>query len=172
MVDNGLTKETAAYFFGILGIAGSVGKVFLGYLSDIYGRERVNTFGAGLAMTGILCLIYVDISPELFPLLFALLFGLGYGAAAPLLPSLVADIFLGKSFGVIFAMVSFGGGIGGATGSYVAGLLFDLTQTYTIPFAVFILSLATSAILIWLAAPRQVRRMVKAIDSQNSLPVS
>jgi MFS family permease len=123
-------------------------------------------------MTGILCLIHASSSPELLPLLFALLFGLGYGAAAPLLPSLVADIFLGKSFGVIFAMVSIGGGIGGATGSYIAGLLFDLTRTYSIPFAVFILCLATSAILIWLAAPRQVRRMVKTIDSQNSLPAS
>ena len=34
-----------------------MGKIVLGYLSDLYGRERVNTLGVGLAMTGIICLI-------------------------------------------------------------------------------------------------------------------
>ena len=162
MVDDGLAKESAAYFFGILGMAGSVGKIILGYLSDLYGRERVNTLGAAMAAIGIMCLISVNAAPAILPLCFALFFGLGYGAAAPLLPSVTADIFLGKSFGVIFAMISIGGGAGGATGSYVAGLLFDLTKTYTIPFTFFILCLCSSVTLVWLAGPRQVRQMVKA----------
>lgn len=162
MVDDGLAKETAAYFFGILGMAGSVGKIILGYLSDLYGRERVNTLGAMLAVAGVFCLIGAGYAPAILPLLFALFFGLGYGAAAPLLPSLTADLFLGKSFGVIFAMIAIGGGAGGATGSYTAGLLFDITRTYTIPFTVFVICLCTSATLIWLVGPRKVRRMVRA----------
>ncbi len=162
MVDKGLTKETAVYFFGILGITGAGSKVLLGYLSDLFGRERINTLGASLASLGIVCLIYTQNVAGLFPLLFAVLFGIGYSVAAPLLPAIIADIFLGKSFGVIFAMVSIGGGIGGASGSYVAGLLFDLSGSYTIPFLIFILALILSTGLIWLSGPRQVRRMVKA----------
>jgi len=161
MVGKGFTNEIAAYYFGIVGISGAVGKVLMGYLSDIYGRERVNSFGGGLAIIGILCLIHASSSSSLFLLLFAILFGIGYSVAAPLLPAIIADIFLGRSFGVIFATVSIGGGLGGATGSYLAGLLFDLTATYTIPFSIFIFSLIVSASLIWLAGPRQVRRMVK-----------
>ncbi|MCJ7772688.1 MAG: MFS transporter, partial [Desulfobacterales bacterium] len=57
MVDFGLKRENAAFFFGILGIMGSVGKIVLGYLSDVYGRERINTLGAILAVFGILSLI-------------------------------------------------------------------------------------------------------------------
>ncbi len=161
MVDKGLTKETAVYFFGILGITGSGGKILLGYLSDLYGRELINTLGAGLASIGILCLIHIESSPGVYPLLFAMLFGFGYSVAAPLLPAIIADIFLGGSFGVIFATVSIGGGIGGAAGSYVAGLLFDMFGNYTIPFITFIFALILAVVLIWLSAPRQVRRMIK-----------
>ena len=63
MVDFGLKRESAAYFFGILGIMGSVGKITLGYLSDVYGRERVNTLGAILAVAGILSLINISNAP-------------------------------------------------------------------------------------------------------------
>lgn len=162
MVDDGLDRETAAYFFGVLGIAGSVGKILMGYLSDIFGRERVNTLGVGLAIVGILCLMHVSIAPSILPLLFALMFGLGYGAAAPLLPSLSADIFQGSSFGLIFAMIAIGGGAGGAAGSFMAGLLYDISGTYNTPLTVFLASLCTSCTLIWLASPSKVRRLVRS----------
>lgn len=161
MVDFGLERVTAAYFFGILGIMGSAGKIVLGHLSDIYGREKINTLGSVLAGIGIISLIHINISSQIFPLLFAIFFGLGYGAAAPLLPSVCADIFIGKSFGLIFAMIAIGGGAGGATGSYMAGLLRDMSGTYIVPFAVFLLTLSIACMLIWLASPRKIRRMVK-----------
>ncbi len=162
MVDQGLARENAAFFFGILGIMGSVGKVLLGYLSDLYGRERINTLGVGVSILGIACLMHVAVLPALLPLLFAMLFGLGYGAAAPLLPSVCADIFQGRSFGLIFAMIGIGGGTGGALGSYTSGLLRDLTGAYNTPLGVFIGSLFISCTLIWLAAPRKVRKMVRS----------
>ena len=94
-------------------------------------------------------------------LLFAILFGLGYGAAAPLLPSVSADIFLGKSFGLVFAMICIGGGAGGSTGSFLTGLLRDIFGSYSLPFSLFYFCLSVSCILIWLAGPRKVRRMIR-----------
>ena len=58
MVDAGLARDKAAQYFGILGVAGSGGKVLFGYLSDRFGRERTNTLGGITAAVGILCLIY------------------------------------------------------------------------------------------------------------------
>ncbi len=161
MVDNGLERKHAAYFFGILGIAGSTGKIVLGYLSDLYGRERISTLGVFLAIVGIVCLINAGSAPSLLPFLFALAFGLGYGAAAPLLPSVCADIFLGNSFGLIFAAVAIGGGAGGASGSFMAGWLRDVSGNYAIPLSVFVGSLLTACLLLWLASPGKVRRMVR-----------
>ena len=161
MVEAGLTRDTAAFYFGILGIAGSVGKIFFGYLSDRFGRERVNTLGGVTAAVGILCLVYSAQVKSPLPVFFALLFGLGYGAAAPLLPSVSADIFIGRSFGLIFAMISIGSGAGGALGSLLSGVLRDVSGIYSIPLVICMLSLLISCMLVWIAAPRKVRRMVK-----------
>ena len=161
MVEAGLTRDTAAFYFGILGITGSVGKIFFGYLSDRFGRERVNTLGGITAAVGILCLVYSAQVKSPLPLFFALLFGLGYGAAAPLLPSVSADIFIGRSFGLIFAMISIGGGAGGALGSLLSGVLRDVSGIYSIPLVICMLSLLISCMLVWIAGPRKIRRMVK-----------
>jgi MFS family permease len=161
MVDSGLTRQAAAAYFGLLGIAGSVGKILFGSLSDRFGRERSNTVGVATAAFGIFCLLNTTTPNSILPLAFALLFGLGYGAAAPLMPSVSADIFLGKSFGLIFGMISMGAGAGGALGSYLSGVLRDTTGGYVIPLTICMLSLLLSCMFVWLAGPRKVRRMVK-----------
>jgi MFS family permease len=159
MVDGGLNRNVAALFFGIAGIAGSGGKILFGYLSDRFGREKINTVGGVIAVAGIVCLVFTGSSEILLPTLFAILFGLGYGAAAPLLPSISADIFEGRSFGLIFAMIAIGGGLGGALGPFMAGLLRDLTGSYTTPFLMAIVSLSISCSMIWLARPGKIRRV-------------
>jgi len=161
IVDAGLSRQAAAYYFGVLGILGSVGKVFFGHLSDALGRERTNTVAAAITTLGVACLIWVHWHQGPLPLLFAVLFGLGYGASAPLLPSIGADIFLGRSFGLIFATISIGGGLGGAAGSYSSGFLRDAAGTYTVPFLLVVATLWTSCLFVWLAAPRKIRRMVQ-----------
>jgi MFS family permease len=162
MVDAGLNRDTASYYFGIVGIAGSGGKILFGYLSDLYGRERINTLGGFIATLGILSLMSVASLDGPMPLLFALLFGIGYGSAAPLLPSVGADIFMGSSFGMIFAMIGIGGGLGGALGSFIAGLLRDASGAYYITFTVCCINILLANVFIWLAGPRKVRRMLRS----------
>ncbi|MCP4578808.1 MAG: MFS transporter [Deltaproteobacteria bacterium] len=165
MVDTGLERSVASDYFGLLGIAGSAGKIFFGYLSDFTGRERANTLAGLLTALGIASLLLLsEIQGAFLPLLFALLFGLGYGAAAPLFPSVSADIFLGRSFGAIFAVICIGGGFGGALGSFIDGLLRDIWGDYFLSFALCFLSLFFSCLFIWLASPRKVRKMVKNMD--------
>jgi MFS family permease len=161
MVDVGLTRESGAFYFGILGIAGSGGKILFGFLSDHLGRERANTLGGIIAIAGIVSLIGSAFFIGPLPILFALFFGMGYGAAAPLLPSIGADIFMGKSFGLIFAVIGMGGGAGGAVGSYLSGVLRDMTGAYSIPLTICMFSLMLSCLFIWIAGPSRVRRMVR-----------
>jgi MFS family permease len=162
MVDSGLSRSAAAYYFGILGLTGAGGKILFGYLSDRFEREKINFLAGGVTALGLICLMIIGRSEGPLPLLFALLFGLGYGAAAPLFPSVSADIFLGNSFGLIFAVMGIGGGIGGAMGSFSLGWVHDLTGTYSIALFLSLISIALSCLFIWLAAPSKVRKMVRA----------
>ena len=163
MVDFGLKHDAAAAYFGILGIAGSTGKILFGYLSDVVGRERINTLAGGVTALGLVCLMGLSWMESLMPLLFALLFGLGYGAAAPLFPSVSADIFLGRSFGLIFALICLGGGLGGSIGPLITGYLRDISGSYTIPFSFLFVNVFLSSLFIWFAGPRKVRKMVKNV---------
>ena len=161
MVDAEMSRSTAAFFFGLAGIIGSAGKVLFGYLSDVLGRERAKLIADMIAILGILSLVFVSLIHGPMAFVFALFFGIGYGAAAPLIPSISADIFMGRNYGLIFSIIALGGGIGAATGTYISGLLRDITGTYLISFSVCCMSLAISCLLIYLAAPGKVRRMVK-----------
>jgi len=46
---------------------------------------------------------------------------------------------------------------GGATGPWVTGALHDVTGSYTLAFWIAVGCSVVSAVMIWLAAPRQVR---------------
>ncbi len=161
MVDSGLERKMAAYFFGIAGISGSAGKILFGYLSDILGRERTKLISDIVAVAGIGALMAVSLVKGPMPLLFGILFGIGYGAVAPLIPAVTADIFLGRNFGKIFAIIAIGGGMGGALGAYISGLLRDLSDSYVLPFSTCAILIIASCILIIRAAPGKVRKPTK-----------
>ncbi len=157
LVDGGMTTKMAALTFGFLGICGSVGKITLGFFGDRWNRETANTIGMAAATLGILALAGMQLRPELLPYLFAAGFGFGYGAAAPLFPSIAADIFQGRHFGRIFGLLSLNLGFGGAAGAWFSGLIFDQTGSYLAAFIFDIIALWLSCLCFWLAAPRQVR---------------
>lgn len=161
MVDAQLSKSTAAYVFGLAGIMGSVGKILFGCLSDKLGRERAKFIADVIAILGILALTFISSAHSPMTFIFAICFGIGYGAAAPLIPAITADIFIGRHYGLIFSFIAIGGGIGAAVGTYTVGLLRDTSGDYTAGFIVCCLSLAISCILVFLAAPGKVRRMKK-----------
>ncbi len=157
LVDGGMTIRMAALTFGFLGICGSVGKITLGFFGDRWNRETANTIGMAAATLGVLALAGMQLLPKLLPYLFAAGFGFGYGAAAPLFPSIAADIFQGRHFGRIFGLLSLNLGFGGAAGAWFSGLIFDHTGSYLAAFIFDIIALWLSCLCFWLAAPRQVR---------------
>lgn len=162
MVDGGVEKGQAALLLGIMGIVGSLGKIGFGFVSDRLGREFANTLAAVVATLGIFFIVILTPNSTVLPLLFVILFGFGYGAAAPLFPSVVADLFFGKSFGLIVAVIFLGASVGGSLGPLVMGLLRDISGDYDISFEFALVMLWVSCVLIWLAAPRKIRKVGRA----------
>jgi MFS family permease len=89
---------------------------------------------------------------------FSIFFGIGWGVTAPMFMSVSADLFKGKIFGLIYGFVEAGIGMAGAIGAWLAGFIFDQTQSYKAAFILTIVVLLISCAFVWLAAPRKLRR--------------
>ncbi len=157
-IDVGFSAEMAAMALGLVGLFGIAGQVWIGALSDRVGRE----WGWTIALCGYvvcyLALMLLESGPSM-PLLYLVvaaqgLFGYGMGSLYGLIS---ADIFEGRRFATIFAILGLGGNLGAGAGPWLTGLTFDTTGSYLPAFAVCAgLSLVSIACM-WIAAPRKVR---------------
>lgn len=158
LADSGFELMLAALTVGVVGIFSVLAKLSWGYISDLIGRELAYTLGMALIIVGILMLGLARLH-AVVPLAFAfaVLLGLGYAVTAVLSPATVADCFQGRHFGAVFGMVAIGHGLGGAFGAWITGFLRDTTGSYTASLLVSAGACVLASLLLWLAAPRQVR---------------
>lgn len=162
LVDKGIDKTTAAFVFGIAGIICSAFRIFWGWLSDYIGREKTYTLGIICLSLGVCSLILLDIlGQKQFVYPFIIFFGVGWGVTAPIMMSVAADLFQGRSFGLIYGIVEGIIGIGAALGAWIPGFIFDNTQSYRWAFILAASMIILSCLFVWLAAPRKVRQTRK-----------
>jgi MFS family permease len=164
LIGIGFSPETAAWALGVVSLAGIPGQIAMGALSDRIGREPVWATGClGFVLTYLL-LIALGRWPSA-ALLWAMVLAqgvLGYGVTS-VLSAITAEIFEGKQFGAIFGTVMLGAIMGGAAGPFVVGVLHDHTGSDMPGFIVALAFSAFSALAIYIAAPRKVRRIVRSL---------
>jgi MFS family permease len=118
------------------------------------------TLGCAAMMIAVLLLALTRVLPFSGMLyLYALVFAIGYAVSAPLWPVVTSDLFAGRNFGSIYGFITLFSGFGNALGAWLGGFVFDLTGSYTIAFGVAIIGKAASAGVLWIVAPRKVRRV-------------
>jgi MFS family permease len=134
-------------FFG-----GFVGKFFSGKLAEMIGRKTVLLMGVGIMLIGsILIVLAIFLKDPIFVWTGLALYGTGWGGLYTLIQLLTADLFglmsLGKIMGVINVLDTLGGGLG----PVMTGYLYDLTQSYLVPFSVIscllVIALISSSLL-------------------------
>jgi len=81
---------------------------------------------------------------------FVIGFGLSAGARGPIISTLMAEIFAGKGLASIYGATNLGQGLGAATGAFLSGFLFDLTDGYNFGFLVCSIFTLLGAILFWI----------------------
>ena len=149
---------TAALIFALVGIISSIFRIFWGWLSDRIGREITFTMGILCACLGVGSLLLFEFTGSMpFTWSFFIFFGMGWGVTAPMYMSVSADQFKGKVFGLIYGFLEAGIGLAGALGAWMAGFIFDKTQSYNMAFILVIVVLLLSCVFVWLAAPRKFR---------------
>jgi MFS family permease len=137
LVDQGIPAMVAASAAGLVGLSSVFAKVGSGWAADVLGRRRTFTTGMIVVLVSVGLLTVVARSPH-GPLVYVygLLMGIGYAATVPIMPTVISDVFGGARFGSIFGSLHLANAIGGAVGAWLAGTVFDATQSYTISFMV------------------------------------
>ena len=156
-INIGIDKVQAAAAIGLIGIMGSGGKFFFGWLCD---RVRDAKYSAALGFllmaVGMFLLYRATNVITLYG--FALFYGFGYGSLAPVTPYLISDRFGRQVLGVTYGSLTFfSTGIGGAVGPILGGFIFDKTGSYTPGWFMNTVCLLMISLLILALSPRRSR---------------
>ena len=131
--DRGISPQSAALLLSLLGVGSAVGRFAIGAAADRIGRWR----GLGLSFGGLGLSSLVWLASDGLAGLgaFAVLMGLCWGGAVALAPSVMADYFGTRAVSGIIGVLYAGVGVGALVGPVIAGLVFDLWETYTVAIA-------------------------------------
>ena len=155
--DVGYSKLYASSVLTLFGVMMSIGAMG-GSISDRLGREVVFSISTVLGVSGIVIISQItDMSQSWMLYAYSVCFGLGIGMSVPVLAASVTDLFQGKNAGGAIGFVWFAFAVGGGIGPWLGGVLFEISGSYTVAFAISAIMFIVGCIAMWLAAPRQVR---------------
>jgi len=138
--------QTAAGLVALIGIAGAVGKLPLGHLSDRVGRIKVMMLCGVLTGLGGLGMTYAP--GFVFLLAATVLFGVGYGTIWPVYAASARDLFSQAYSGSIVGLWTVYHGLGSVLSPVFAGWTIDTTGTYVWAFNLVVISSALSLLLL------------------------
>ena len=142
-IDLGISPAVAAMAFGMMQGLNAVGVMVVGIHSDKFSRKNmlgtiyfIRFFAYVMLVTPSILsdLFGVGIPPSLGIWGFAYFAGMSWIATPPLTSSLTADIYGTRNLGTLGGFTTFAHQIGGSLSVIVAGILYDITGTYVIPF--------------------------------------
>ena len=157
-IDLGVSAGMAAVAFGAMQGLNAIGVMVVGVYSDRFSRKNMLgsiyfmrffayvmllapsllTFAADAGMMPRFLSEFVGavIPPWVGIWTFAYFAGMSWIATPPLTSSLTADIYGTRNLGTLGGFTTFAHQIGGSVSVFVAGILYDHTGNYVIPFGI------------------------------------
>ncbi len=133
-IERGISPSKAALIFGLMMGLNSLGGIGAGVLSDKFGRK--NVLAAVYLLRGIGYVMLVCIPSSLGMWAFAIAAGFSWVASVPLTSALTADVYGLRVLATISGITFLCHQVGSFIMVLLAGVLFDLTGSYTLPFAI------------------------------------
>ena len=145
--EQGIDTTAAAFVLSLFAMTGMVGKVFFGYMTDLFNAARVFC-AVALVDAGAWALLLSQTSYPVF-LVGVGIMGFGAGGAAPVMTSLISRCFGRRVFGrvmgcigvLLLALIALPGPIG--------GLVYDLTGDYRMVFSLTFWVFPLAAVIAW-----------------------
>lgn len=131
VVDMGFSAQTGAWALGVVGLANVIGSYSAGVLGGKYPKKYLLSslyFARAAIMAG-----FVLLPPsEILVYVFAATMGLVWLSTVPLTGGLVADIYGPRYMSTLFGIVFLCHQLGGFTGAWLGGYMFDTTGSYEV----------------------------------------
>ena len=138
--DRGASPGMAALIFAVMNGLNIVGATSAGYLSDKIGGTKnwltLVYIGRGLAYLVLLITPTISGMSIAGLWIFACIAGFSWIATLPLTSSLTAEVYGLRAMGTISGITFMFHQIGGFCSVMLAGWLYDVTGSYTLPFAI------------------------------------
>ncbi len=147
-IDIGISEMVAASILSITAVTSIIGRSLIGFACD--------KIGARMALTACLVTLTLSLTCLLFAqevwifYLFAIIFGGAYGGIVPLESLVTAGFFSLKFLGAILGSLILIDLIGAALGPLSAGIIFDVTGSYSLAFLICLI-IGTLSIILSLA---------------------
>ena len=133
-IERGISPGKAALIFGLMMGLNSLGGIGAGVLSDKFGRK--NVLAAVYLLRGIGYVMLVCIPSSLGMWAFGIAAGFSWVASVPLTSALTADVYGLRVLATISGITFLCHQVGSFIMVLLAGVLFDLTGSYTLPFTI------------------------------------
>jgi MFS family permease len=163
-ISGGISVSTAALAFGLLNLINLIGVLTTGIISDRILRKNMLTFVYGVR--GLAFTALVVLPPEIGLWAFAVIGGVSWLSSVPQTGALTAEIYGVSRAGTLNGMLSLVHQIGGAAAVFGAGLIFDLSGSYSLFFTIAAGMLVFASVASWMVREKQCSvRFVQVAES-------
>ncbi len=152
-IDRGASPGMAATAFGMMTGLNVLGVIAVGLASDRFARKYL--LASVYAVRGLAYAMLI-LAPGMWGIwAFAFVAGFSWIASAPLTSSLTADIYGLRNLGTLSGMSTLAHQIGGALSIWLAGAMYDIFDSYDVPFAIAGSFLVLASIASWSIREKQ-----------------
>ena len=127
-LDMGISRESALLAWSCWGAALMVGRLLMGYISDVIGRKP--TLMMNLALQAFAWIWIMGTTNEWMLIVFAGVFGFSHGGVSLVFPAITGDYFGRLKAASVIGMIFTIAGSSAAIGPIMAGAIHDATQSY------------------------------------------
>ena len=142
----GFPQNIAAIAISIIALVNIGATIVTGHISDHYSRKRA--LAAIYAFRALTYVFLILLGRPALLLVFAALYGMVEMASAAPTNSLAMQLFEKYSVGAVLGVIGVCHQLGGAAGSWLPGLLYDMTGSYTIVLGLAVVLLLAGALTV------------------------
>jgi predicted MFS family arabinose efflux permease len=156
--DNAVDPTYAAYAFSVIGLCNIIGAFLFGALGDRFQKKSVLTLIYFLRAILMAAMLFVPIN-EVTAIMFGAAMGLLWLGTVPLTSSIVAQVFGTRHFSMLFGVVFMSHQVGGFSGAWLGGYIYDATGSYDLMWMVSVALGLAAAALHWPISDKPLARL-------------